>query len=89
MFPTLTENEFVSIKSAVAKLAEAWLNTPLASQHPTDWNGDAETEARRKERMAALRVQLDALGLPHIGRVTNLGQLQCVTRFLAQNIAMN
>lgn len=86
MFPTLTEAEFVSIKSAVCNLAAAWLNTPLASRHP-DGRDDAPLAEAMDLRRKAFRVQLDAMNLKHMGEIVNTGQLQCVTRFLAENIA--
>jgi hypothetical protein len=82
LFPTLTDEEFTYIRGSVAKLAEAWLTQPI--------DDDVECKVfRRRDRRIALRVQLDAIGIPHIGAVKNLGQLQCIVRFLAQNIAIN
>jgi len=87
MFPTLTEQEFVAIKAGVAKLAEAWLNAPTAARHP-DGRDDEIVEEARRARKAALRMQLDVLGIHNMGQARNVGQLQCLTRFLAENIAL-
>lgn len=90
MFPTLTAHEFEFVRKAVANLAQQWLNAPhaLNPTAPASAQDLAEEMERRNRRIAAFRVQMDALGLINMTQITNIGQLQCITRFLAENIAL-